>query len=92
MPKAHTQKAMGKGQLIERLSAQVGSRKQALNILKKRGDVDSSGKLTSKGKTRDNMTAAERAKDRAAKRSGGSPSDYTYNPKTNGTRKKKKKK
>lgn len=91
MAKAHTQKAMGRGQLIERLTAQVGSRAKALKILKKRGHVDSSGKLTAKGRTRNNMTAEERAKDRAVKRSGGSASDYSYNPRTNATKKKKKK-
>lgn len=39
--------------------------------------------LTSKGATRQKMGAAGRAKDRAAKAAGGSPEDYTYNPRTN---------
>ena len=39
--------------------------------------------LTPKGEQRQAMGAAGRAKDRAAKHSGGSPSDYTYNPRTN---------
>ena len=40
--------------------------------------------LTAKGKKRQAMGAAGRAKDRAAKRSGRKPSDYNYNPRTNG--------
>ena len=42
------------------------------------------GKLTAKGKKRQAMGPAGRAKDRAAKASSGhKPSDYTYNSKTN---------
>lgn len=52
-------------------------------LLKKRGDLDAKGKLTSKGKKRQAMGNAGRAKDRAAKRSGKSASSYNYNPKTN---------
>ena len=79
-----TQKYMGKHQLINRLSAQVGNKEEAINILKKRGDLKADGKtLTAKGKKRDNMTASQRAKDRAVKRLGGKPSDYKYNPATN---------
>jgi len=79
-----TQKCMGKHQLVDRLAAQVGNKEEAIAILKKRGDLKADGKtLTAKGKQRDNMTASQRAKDRAAKRSGGKPSDYKYNPATN---------
>lgn len=39
--------------------------------------------LTAKGAKRQAMGAAGRAKDRAAKASGGSPSDYSYSSKTN---------
>lgn len=78
-----TQKAMGRHQLVDRLSAQVGSKEKALRILYRRGDIDAKGNLTSKGKKRDAMTAEERAKDRAAKTSGRKTSDYTYNPRTN---------
>lgn len=42
-----------------------------------------STEATEKGKRRGNMTPAERAKDRAAKYSGGKPSDYKYNKKNN---------
>ena len=79
-----TQKFMGKNQLIDRLAAQVGNRDTAIEILKKRGHLAADGKtLTEEGKKRDNMTAEERAKDRAAKRTGVSTSALTYDPKTN---------
>lgn len=45
----------------------------------KKGSVEA----TAKGKRRGDMTPAERAKDRAAKRSGGKASDYRYNKKNN---------
>jgi hypothetical protein len=78
-----TQKFMGRGQLINRLAAQVGNRDTAIDILKKRGHVDAKGNLTPEGRKRDVMTAEERAKDRAAKSTGRSVEQYTYNPKTN---------
>ena len=81
-----TQKAMGKGQLIDRLSAQVGSRAMAIGILKKRGDLKADGKtLTAHGKKRNAMTAA---KDRASKATGKPASSFTYNASTNRTKKK----
>ena len=42
-----------------------------------------SRELTRKGRRRSLMGAAGRAKDRAAKASGRSPSAYTYNARTN---------
>jgi hypothetical protein len=79
-----TQKFMGKNQLIKRLAAQVGNKKSAVTILKKRGDLKADGKtLTAAGKKRDAMTAEQRAKDRAVKASNHKASDYTYNPRTN---------
>lgn len=42
-----------------------------------------SHELTKKGKKRQKMGAAGRAKDRAAKRSGRKPSEYKYNPRNN---------
>lgn len=81
-----TQKHMGRGSLIKRLTAQVGSEKEAIAILKKRGHMDDEGKLTAKGRERDRMTAEERAKDRASKVSGRSASAYTFSPKTNSAR------
>lgn len=84
-----TQKAMGKGQLVDRLTAQVGSRSLAINILKKRGDIKADGKtLTEHGKKRDAMTAEQRAKDRASKETGLPPGSFIYNASTNRTKKK----
>jgi hypothetical protein len=79
-----TQKFMGKGQLLDRLTAQVGDRKLAIGILQKRGDLKADGKTyTEKGMKRNAMTAEERAKDRASKRTGLPASKFSYNPKTN---------
>lgn len=84
-----TQKFMGKGQLLERLTAQVGSKKLAIGILQKRGDLKSDGKTyTEKGMKRNMMSASERAKDRASKYSGLAPENFKYNPKTNKATKK----
>jgi hypothetical protein len=82
-----TQKFMGKGQLVDRLAAQVGSRELAISLLKKRGQMTASGKLTAEGKERNNMTAEERAKDRASKATGEPKGNFSYNPVTNRTKK-----
>jgi len=84
-----TQKFMGRNSLLKRLTAQVGNENTAKKILIERGHMTPSGKLTAAGKARDNMTAEERAKDRAAKRSGKPASAFTYNPKTNIARKRR---
>ena len=84
-----TQRFMGKGQLVDRLMAQVGDRGLAIGILKKRGDMNASGELTAKGTKRNNMTAEERAKSRASKETGKSADSFTYNPATNRTKIKK---
>jgi len=78
-----TQKFMGAGQLIDRLTAQVGSRDTAMGILQKRGHVDAKGNLTAAGKVRNSMTAEERALDRAAKKQSRPPEAFKYNPNTN---------
>jgi hypothetical protein len=78
-----TQKFMGRNSLIDRLSAQVGSRETALEILKKRGHVDAKGNLTVAGQKRNMMTAEERAIDRATKKSARPASAFVYDPKTN---------
>lgn len=83
--KAETQEFMGKNQLVDRLGAQVGDQDLADNILKSRGDMNPDGSLTLSGRERDNMTAGERAKDRAASESGKNPNDYIYSPQTNST-------
>jgi hypothetical protein len=80
---ASKQKFTGRGELIKRLASQVGSESMAVSILKKRGQMDSSGKLTASGRKRDNMTASERAKDRASKASGKPASSFKYNKSTN---------
>jgi len=78
------QKFMGKGQLIDRLAAQVGNRDSAIKILQERGHLKADGKtLTAAGAKRNAMTAEERAIDRATKRTGNKKDMYTYNPKTN---------
>jgi len=83
MAKTHTQKFMGRNQLVKRLIAQVGDANLAYGILKKRGDLDASGNLTAKGRARNQMTAEERAIDRASQESGKPASYYTYDPTTN---------
>ena len=68
-----------------------GAKDMARRILVKRGHVEPDGDLTAEGKRRQDLGNDGRAKDRAAKYSGGKhkPSDFTYDPKTNGTRLKK---
>ena len=78
-----TQRFMGSGELVNRLTAQVGSKSFAISLLKKRGDMAASGDLTAKGESRNAMTAEERATDRASKESGKPKSSYTYDSKTN---------
>jgi len=82
-----SQNFLGRNQLIDRLSDQVGSRDMALGILEKRGHVfPNTDKLTITGQIRDNMTAEERALERAAKNSGKSVDSFTYDPLTNSTK------
>jgi len=79
-----TQKFMGRGQLIDRLAAQVGSRDSAVKILQERGHLKADGEtLTAEGQKRNMMTAEERAKDRAVKRTGHSAKDFKYTAQTN---------
>jgi len=75
---------MGANSLVDRLTAQVGSRETALGLLRKRGHMEEhSEKLTPAGEARNNMTAEDRAKDRASKLSGKPAAKYSYNPNTN---------
>lgn len=79
-----SQKFMGRGQLLDRLTAQTGSREIAIGLLRDRGQMEkNSEKLTPEGVKRNNMTAAERAKDRAATASGKPTTAFKYNPSTN---------
>jgi len=78
--------------ILDRCVRQVKSNKPKLgdtgayaictSSLQKSGNMKD-GKATKKGTSRGNMTPAARAKDRAAKKSGGSPSDYKYNKHNN---------
>ncbi len=74
-----TQKFMGRNQLVKRLIAQVGDKGFAYALLKKRGHMNADGTLTAEGEKRNQMTAEERAFDRA----GETPHTHTYNPETN---------
>ena len=74
--------------LISQLKANGMSEGQARAVAIKK--LQESGNLkkgsteaTAKGKKRGKMTPAQRAKDRAAKKSGGKASDYKYNKKNN---------
>ena len=79
-----TQKFMGAGQMLDRLAAQVGSKEEAVRILIGRGHMQADGKTwTPAGAKRNAMTAAERAKDREATRTGLPVSLFQYDPKTN---------
>ena len=83
-----TQKFMGSNQLIDRLANQVGSKSVAIAILQKRGHLEEDGKtFTEEGLKRNAMTASQRAKDRASKRTGEPTSKFTYEPKTNTAKK-----
>jgi len=78
-----TQKFMGRGQLVPRLIAQVGSKNFAMNLLKERGHMNSDGSLTAEGEKRNQMTAGERAHDRQ----GTTPHTHTYDSMTNTVKK-----
>ena len=70
---------MGRGELVPRLIAQVGNEAFAMNLLKKRGHMNPDGTLTAEGQKRNQMTAEERAFDRADE----SVHTHDYNPETN---------
>lgn len=82
------------GSILVRLTRQLaakgvkGAHNMAVGLLKKQGSMNSKGRLTAKGKKRQALGAAGRAKSRAAKYSGNKASDYKYNPKTNKATKK----
>jgi hypothetical protein len=78
-----SQKYTGRNKLVNRLASQVGSMDMAIGLLKKRGQMDSSGKLTTTGVKRNEMTARERAIDRASSKSGKNKNNYIYNRITN---------
>jgi hypothetical protein len=78
-----------KDRLVKQLMAKGMEESRAYatahSVLRRTGSLTKKGKLTPKGKQRQAMGAAGRAKERAARYSGGrhSPSDYVYNASTN---------
>jgi hypothetical protein len=75
---------LDKGQLVNRLASQVGSRERAVAILQSRGHLSPDGvTLTEEGIKRDSMTASDRAIDRAAKRTGRPSNHFYYDQFTN---------
>ena len=80
--------------LKTRLTNQLRSRgvknssEVANRLLENRGQMKN-GKLTEKGKEREALGRAGRAKDRSAKYNGGKPADYSYNSNTNRATKRK---
>ena len=78
-------------QLIAKGKSDQAAHAIATAVLQKSGNLKKGTTTpTAKGVKRGNMTPAQRAKDRAVKASGGKPSDYAYNSKTNTTKKRKK--
>jgi len=83
-----SQDFLGRNQLINRLTSQVGDRKKAIAILQSRGHLEKDGKtFTEEGLKRNAMSAAERAIDRASKRFSQEPDAFTYNQETNSANK-----
>jgi hypothetical protein len=78
-----TTRFTGRGELIPRLIAQVGSRDFAMNLLKDRGHMNPNGTLTLDGQKRNNMTDSERAFDRA----GVTPMTHDFDSETNTVKK-----
>ena len=84
---AHTQEFMGRFEMLERLSAQLGSRPDAIGLLQKRGHLEADGVTwTEAGALRNGMTAAERALGRAAAKSGKGTAAYSYDARSNTAR------
>lgn len=74
--------------LVKQLVAKGKSKSSAFaiatSVLQRSGNLKKgTAEVTSKGKKRGAMTPAQRAKDRASKRSKHKTSDYSYNAKTN---------
>lgn len=82
---------MSKSKLEQRLVRQMSAKgvkdaaDTARGVLIQRGHITADGKLTKEGKARQDLGNDGRAKDRAARMSGGKhkPSDYEYDAKTN---------
>lgn len=77
-------------ELLDRLTYQLGDQEKAIDVLIKRGHMnDDRQTLTQEGIKRNSMTAEERAIDRAVKKQGGHPSQYSFDSKTNKIKKRK---
>ena len=75
---------LDKGQLIDRLTYQVGDRAKAIAILQKRGHLEADGKtLTAEGHKRNSMSSSERALDRESKKTGKPTNHFYYDQFTN---------
>ena len=73
-----------RGQLMAKGMPKAQAYAVATSQLQKHGVLtEGSQELTAKGKTRNEMSASERAKDRQAKQSGHSPGEYRYSARTN---------
>jgi hypothetical protein len=79
---------MPKPKIVKRLQDQLSARgvkdaeSMAYALQNKAGNIHGAD-LTAKGAKREAMGAAGRARNRAAKASGGEAGDYKYSPKTN---------
>jgi len=89
---SEAKKKQEKPKILKRLESQLADKgfsagsaaAIARSTLQKSGSLKKgSQKLTKKGKKRQKMGAAGRAKDRAAKKSGRKASEYKYNPRNN---------
>jgi len=72
-----------KEQLIEKGTDELEAEELSKNILIKRGHLNKDGSVTAEGQIRGNMSAEERAIDRAVKRFGGIPEYYEYDREKN---------
>ena len=67
-----------KQQLMDKGREELDAEEFAKNILIQRGHLNKDGSVTTEGYIRGNMSAADRAIDRAVKRFGGIPEYYEY--------------
>ena len=72
-----------KQQLMDKGRDESEAEGLAKNILIQRGHLNRDGSVTTEGHIRGNMSAADRAIDRAVKRSGGIPDYYEYDAEKN---------
>ena len=80
LPRIHSRL---KQQLMDRGTDETEAEELSKNILIKRGHLNKDGSVTTEGYVRGNMSAADRAIDRAVKRFGGIPEYYEYDAEKN---------